>query len=56
MAKFEDYVQDKGSDPARFAAAVTAAPAVAQDVLQNVFLSVRQRWDRGAATDFPTPT
>lgn len=46
MESFEQYVRARGRELVRFAAAVTADPVVADDVVQSVLERVHRNWDR----------
>jgi RNA polymerase sigma-70 factor (sigma-E family) len=49
VTDFEGFVRDRGRDLMRFAAAVTADAALAEDVVQTVLMRVHQDWDRIAS-------
>lgn len=49
MTEFEGFVRDRGRDLMRFAAAVTADSALAEDVVQTVLMRAHADWERVAA-------
>lgn len=46
MESFEQYVRRRGPELIRFAAAVSADPVLAEDVVQSVFERVHRDWER----------
>ncbi|MGM1065604.1 SigE family RNA polymerase sigma factor [Saccharothrix sp. Mg75] len=52
---FDEFVTDRLDRLLRYATALTCDRHLAQDIVQDVLLRVRQKWDRIGAVDAPYP-